>query len=187
MQRIYIKNMVCDRCIMVVKEIFSRLNIEIVNISLGEVDLKTPLSKEQTVSIVSELNLVGFEMIDNQRSKCIEQIKNCIRDLENRKDDKLKINLSEYHSQQINYDYSYLSSLFSEVEGTTIEKYYISQKIERVKELLVYDDMSLSEIAFMLNYSSTAHLSSQFKKNTGLTPSYYKQLADKRRKPLDKI
>ena len=104
MQRIYIKNMVCDRCIMVVKEIFSRLNIEIVNISLGEVDLKTPLSKEQTVSIVSELNLVGFEMIDNQRSKCIEQIKNCIRDLVHRKDDKLKINLSEYLSQQINYD-----------------------------------------------------------------------------------
>ncbi|MGL4493496.1 MAG: helix-turn-helix domain-containing protein, partial [Tannerellaceae bacterium] len=130
---------------------------------------------------------VGFEVIDNRRSKLIEQIKNYIRDLVYRQEGVLKVNLSDYLAAQLHLDYPYLTTLFSEAEGTTIEKYYIAQKIERVKELLVYDDLSLSEIAHRLNYSSTAHLSSQFKKVTGLTPTFYKQLADKRRKPIDKI
>ncbi|MGL4292764.1 MAG: helix-turn-helix domain-containing protein, partial [Bacteroidales bacterium] len=134
-----------------------------------------------------KLEAVGFEVIDDRRSKIIEMIKNVIRELVHRKEDELKINLSDYLAGMLKLDYSYLTTLFSEVEGTTIEKYHIAQKIERVKELLIYDNLSISEIAYQLNYSSTAHLSSQFKKVTGLTPTFYKNMADKRRISLDKI
>lgn len=187
MQTIYIKNMVCDRCVMVVRDIFARLSIEVAQVVLGEVEVPDTLTAEQVKQLTSQLEAVGFEVIDNRRSKLIEQIKNYIRDLVYRQEGVLKVNLSDYLAAQLHLDYPYLTTLFSEAEGTTIEKYYIAQKIERVKELLVYDDLSLSEIAHRLNYSSTAHLSSQFKKVTGLTPTFYKQLADKRRKPIDKI
>ncbi|MGL5546189.1 MAG: helix-turn-helix domain-containing protein [Tannerellaceae bacterium] len=187
MQTIYIKNMVCDRCVMVVRDIFARLSIEVAHVVLGEVEVPDTLTAEQVKQLTSQLEAVGFEVIDNRRSKLIEQIKNYIRDLVYRQEGVLKVNLSDYLAAQLHLDYPYLTTLFSEAEGTTIEKYYIAQKIERVKELLVYDDLSLSEIAHRLNYSSTAHLSSQFKKVTGLTPTFYKQLADKRRKPIDKI
>lgn len=187
MQTIYIKNMVCDRCVMVVRDIFARLSIEVARVVLGEVETRETLTAEQVQQLTAQLEAVGFEVIDNRRSKLIELIKNCIRDLVYRKEGSLKVNLSDYLAEHVHLDYSYLTSLFSEAEGTTIEKYFIAQKIERVKELLVYDDLSLSEIAHRLNYSSTAHLSSQFKKVTGLTPTFYKQLSDKRRKPIDKV
>lgn len=187
MQVIYIKNMVCDRCVMVVREIFAQLNVAIQGISLGEVTLKEAITKEQIENLTEKLEAVGFELIDDKRSKIIERIKNTIREVVHAHEDNLKVNLSDYLAEKVNVDYSYLTSLFSEVEGTTIEKYYIAQKIERVKELLIYDDLSLSEIAYKLNYSSTAHLSTQFKKVTGLTPTYFKTFSDKRRKPLDKI
>ncbi|MGL4852218.1 MAG: helix-turn-helix domain-containing protein [Phocaeicola sp.] len=187
METIYIKNMVCDRCTMVVKNIFSQQAIAIQQIVLGEVSLTSPLSPTQLERLKESLEAVGFEVIDNRRSKLIEQVKNNIRELVHRKEGALKVNLSDYLSLQVNQEYASLSSLFSEVEGVTIEKYYIAQKIERVKELLMYDDLSLSEIAYQLNYSSTAHLSNQFKKVTGLTPTFYKQLSDKRRQPLDKV
>ncbi|MGL5682357.1 MAG: helix-turn-helix domain-containing protein [Marinifilaceae bacterium] len=187
MHVIYIKNMVCDRCIMVVQDIFTQLDIEINHVALGEVYIPRQGSAAQMEALSDRLQAVGFEILDDKHSKIIEQIKNLIRELVHRNENNLKENLSDYLAAQTSLDYTYLTSLFSKVEGTTIEKYFIAQKIERVKELLVYDTLSLSEIAHMLNYSSTAHLSSQFKKVTGLTPTYYKQLVDKRRKPLDKI
>ncbi|MGL5981472.1 MAG: helix-turn-helix domain-containing protein [Phocaeicola sp.] len=187
METIYIKNMVCDRCTMVVRSIFKQLEIEIEQIKLGEVILPETPTAAQLRSLTESLEAVGFEVIDNRCSKLIEQIKNTLRELVHRSEGALKVNLSDYVAQQVNQEYASLSALFSEAEGITIEKYYIAQKIERVKELLVYDDLSLSEIAHRLNYSSTAHLSNQFKKVTGLTPTFYKQLSDKRRKPLDKV
>ena len=133
------------------------------------------------------LVLLGFELIDDKKSRIIEKIKNIIIELVHHQNNDAKTNLSDVLSSQLHHDYNYLSNLFSEIEGTTIEKYFIAQKIEKVKELLVYDELSLSEIAFRLNYSSVAYLSNQFKKVTGLTPSYYKQIRDDKRKPLDKV
>ncbi len=179
--------MVCDRCIMVVKEIFTRLNIDVESITLGEVLSKDVLSYDKIALLKEQLESVGFEILVDQHSKTIEQIKNTIRDLVRKKDGELKIKLSDYLSGKVNFDYNYLSTLFSEIEGNTIEQYYISQKIERVKELLLYDNISLGEIAHLLNYSSTAHLSGQFKKVTGVSPRKYKELTDKNRKPLDKV
>ena len=187
MQKLFIKNMVCNRCIMIVEMLLKRLNIDAAHISLGEIILYEELSSQQKEELSKAFNDVGFEILDKKRSRIIEQIKNSIRELVHHKDNNLKINLSDYLSQKIGLDYSYLTSLFSETEGTTIEKYFIAQKTERVKELLAYDDLSLSEIAFRLNYSSVAHLSSQFKKATGFTPSSYKEMVNKRRKPLDNI
>ena len=126
-------------------------------------------------------------MIDDKKSRIIEKIKNIIIDLVHHQDNEAKTNLSDVLSNELHHDYNYLSNLFSEVEGTTIEKYFIAQKIERVKELLVYDELSLSEIAFQLNYSSVAYLSNQFKKTTGLTPSHFKQIKEEKRKPLDEV
>src|SRR5690606_36069809 len=133
------------------------------------------------------LQTLGFELIDDKRSRQIMQIKSAIIDLVHQRNNSIKINLSNYVSNKLNHDYTYLSNLFSEVEGTTIEKYFIAQKIEKVKELLVYDELSLSEISFQLNYSSVAYLSNQFKKVTGLTPSHFKQIRADKRKPLDKV
>lgn len=187
MHKIHIKNMVCDRCVMVVASILSRLGLEAAHISLGEVILLCPPTEKQTRELSEQLRQVGFEIIDDKRSRIVERIKTCIRELVHRKNGMLKTNLSDYLSESIHLDYSYLSGLFSEIEGRTIEKYFIFQKIERVKELLAYDDMPLSEIAYLMNYSSVAHLSSQFKKVTGFTPTYFKQISTQCRKPLDKL
>lgn len=187
MQRLYIKNMVCNRCILVVSNILQDLGAEIAHISLGEVVLTKELSDEKLSQFSEQLEGVGFRIIDDRRMRIIEQIKNCVRNLVHQKDGELKLKLSEYLVQNIHYDYTYLTTIFSESEGTTIEKYLISQKIERVKELLTYDDLSLNEIADKLHYSSAAHLSSQFKKVTGLTPSYFKRFAGSRRTGLDEV
>lgn len=187
MTKLFIKNMVCNRCIMVVQDELDKLSFEVSNIKLGEVILNKELTAEEKNTLEKVLIPLGFEIIDDKKSRIIEQIKNIIIDLVHRQDNELNTNLSEVLSSKLHHDYNYLSNLFSEVEGTTIEKYFIAQKIEKVKELLVYDELTLSEIAFRLNYSSVAYLSNQFKKVTGLTPSYFKQIRKDKRKPLDEV
>lgn len=179
--------MVCNRCIMVVQNELDKLGLSVKSIKLGEVVLSNEPEPEKKRKLEEALLGLGFEMIDDKKSKIIEKIKNTIIDLVHHQDNDAKTNLSDILSNKLHHDYNYLSNLFSEVEGTTIEKYFIAQKIERVKELLVYDELSLSEIAFQLNYSSVAYLSNQFKKVTGLTPSYFKQIKEDKRKPLDEV
>lgn len=179
--------MVCNRCIMVVKAELEKMGIKPLMVDLGEVTLENDLHVEQKQAVDNKLQEFGFAVIDDKKSRLIEKIKSLIIELVHKHDNKLNINLSDYLSSRLNHDYTYMTNLFSEVEGTTIEKYYIAQKIEKVKELLVYDELSLSEIAFLLNYSSVSHLSNQFKKVTGLTPSYFKNLRSEKRKPLDKV
>lgn len=185
--KLYIRNMVCNRCKMVVKGELERLNISPKQVELGEVEVDGTLSAEQLSTIGSALIPLGFELIDDKKSRIIEKIKSLMIELVHHTEEQIKLKYSEYISSQLNYDYPHLSKLFSEVEGTTIEQYIISQKIEKVKELLVYDEMSLSQIADKLGYSSVAHLSAQFKKNTGLTPSFFKNLGTRNRKPLDEV
>lgn len=184
---IYIKNMVCNRCIMVVQDQLQKLGLDVTKIVLGEAELKQELTDEQKALLKETLLSFGFELLDDKKSIIIEKIKNIIIHLVHHQDSDIKINLSDLLSKELHHDYSYLSNLFSETEGTTIEKFFIAQKIERVKELLVYDELSLSEIATQLNYSSVAYLSNQFKKVTGLTPSHFKQVKEEKRKPLDQI
>lgn len=184
---IHIKNMVCHRCIMAVQGELEKLHIQTKNIQLGEVTINGELSSEQMSKLSQNLTVLGFEIIDDKRSFLVERIKNIVIEAIHHKDSPLKINFSELISKELNHDYNYLSHLFSEVEGITIEKYVIAQKIEKVKELLVYDELSLSEIAYQMNYSSVAYLSNQFKKVTGLTPSHFKQIKENKRKPLDKV
>ena len=183
----FIKNMVCNRCIMAVQQVFESLNNPPVRISLGEVETAHPIQENELEKLRKELVSYGFELIDDTKSQLIEKIKNTIVQSVHHSNEDLKINYSEYIESHLNRDYAYLSSLFSEVEGTTIEKYIILQKIERVKELLVYDELTLSEIAYQMGYSNVAYLSNQFKKVTGLTPSHFKQVKENKRKPLDKI
>lgn len=187
MSTLFIKNMVCNRCILVIQNEFSKLNIAIESIALGEVTLEKELSSEDREAVETVLISLGFEVIDDKKSRLIERIKNVIVELVHYQDNESKNNLSHLLSEKLNHDYNYLSNLFSEIEGTTIEKYFIAQKIEKIKELLVYDELSLSEIAIRLNYSSVAYLSNQFKKVTGLTPSYFKKIREDKRKPLDKV
>jgi len=187
MSVLFIKNMVCNRCIMVVQNEMDKLGLAVEHIKLGEVTLeKEPAASERTV-LEGALVSLGFQVIDDKKSRIIEQIKNVIIELVHHQDNDTKTNLSDVLSEKLHHDYNYLSNLFSEVESTTIEKYFIAQKIEKVKELLVYDELSLSEIAFRLNYSSVAYLSNQFKKVTGLTPSHFKQIKEDKRKPLDAV
>lgn len=179
--------MVCNRCIMVVQNELDKLNLDVKNIKLGEVTLGKEPTLEEKNKLEEELIRLGFEVIDDKKSRIIEKVKNVIIELVHHQDNDSKTNLSHLLSSKLHHDYNYLSNLFSEVEGITIEKYFIAQKIEKVKELLVYDELSLSEIAFRLNYSSVAYLSNQFKKVTGLTPSYFKQIKADKRKPLDEV
>ncbi|MBI3134239.1 MAG: helix-turn-helix transcriptional regulator [Bacteroidetes bacterium] len=179
--------MVCNRCILVVQTTLEKLGLQVRSIQLGEVEIENNVSAIQKSAIAEALEKFGFALIDDKRSRLIEKIKALIIDLVHQRNSELKINLSDFLSEQLNQDYKYMAGLFSEVEGTTLEKYYIAQKIEKVKELLVYDELTLSEIAYRLNYSSVAHLSGQFKKVTGLTPSHFKNLKTVKRKPLDKV
>ncbi len=186
--QLYIKNMVCHRCKTAVKAELEKLQLHPVNIVLGEVAIEEKhLSKEQTNQLAAGLKAIGFELMDDRKSKLIEQIKTFIIDSVHYKDEQPAKNYSELISQHLHHDYSYLSNLFSEVEGITIEQYIINQKIEKVKELLMYNELSLSQIALQLGYSSTAHLSTQFKKLTGLTASKFKQMGLQSRKSLDDV
>lgn len=185
--KLYIKNMVCRRCKMAVLSELEKLSITPLSVELGEVELANPINEDQKKALSIGLHTLGFEWIDDKKSKTIERIKNLIIDLVHHRDNDLKTNLSIYIAADLGQEYSALSNLFSEVEGTTIEQYFIAQKIEKVKELLMYDELSLSEIAWQLNYSSVAHLSNQFKKITGLTPSYFKQLKNKKRQQIEDL
>ena len=187
MNTIFIKNMVCDRCIMVVQNELEKLGLDAKNIKLGEVILSKEITSLEKENLSKTLEPLGFEVIDDKKGRIIEKIKNIIIDLVHHQNSDVKTNLSDVLSDKLHHDYNYLSNLFSEVEGTTIEKYFIAQKVEKVKELLVYDELLLSEIANRLNYSSVAYLSNQFKKVTGLTPSHFKQIKEDKRKPLDKV
>ena len=185
--KVYIKNMVCSRCEMAVRTVFEKMEIPIFSIQLGEVGISENLDENQKQLLSENLKALGFELLDDKISKTIERIKNLIIDVVHYQNEKLKINLSSYIVEDLKQDYSALSNLFSETEGITIEHYFIAQKIEKVKELLIYNELSLSEIAFQLNYSSVAHLSNQFKKTTGITPTQFKQLKDKKRKQIDEL
>lgn len=172
---------------MVVQNELDKLGLKAKNIRLGEVFLEKEPSAGERLQLEKALEPLGFEIIDDKKSRVIAQIKTIIINLVHHQHNDLKINLSDLLSHTLHHDYNYLSNLFSEVEGTTIEKYFIAQKIEKVKELLVYDELSLSEIAFRLNYSSVAYLSNQFKKVTGLSPTHFKQIRKDKRKSLDEI
>ncbi len=185
--RLFIKNMVCDRCILVVKQELDKLQLLPAAITLGEVETDKEIAKEQLDQLKTNLSLVGFALLDDGKIKLIEKIKAIIIQEIHHGDADNKHNFSDILSRKLHKDYSYLSTLFSDVESTTIEKYIISQKIEKIKELLVYDELNVSEIAYKLGYSSVAHLSAQFKKTTGLTPSHFKKLGGIRRKSLDKV
>jgi len=188
MTTLYIKNMVCNRCIMVVRQLLEAAGLHPTEVQLGQVQLAEEITADQLQTIQVQLQALGFELLDDKKQKIIERIKTVIIDLVHSQNDQLiRVNHSAYIATELDRDYGYLSSLFSEVEGITIEKYIIHQKIERVKELLMYDELSLSEIADQLHYSSVAHLSNQFKKVTGLTPSHFRQLKEKKRKPLDQV
>lgn len=179
--------MVCNRCIMAVRNELQKLPFTIKSIELGEAETLEELSSQQLESLDKNLKLLGFEIINNKRGRLIEQIKNEIIYLVHHSDEILNTNLSYWLADKLNYDYTYLSNLFSEVEGSTIEKFFIAQRIERVKELLVYDELSLSEIADKTGYSSAAYLSSQFKKVTGLTPTHYKSVKENKRRKIDEL
>ncbi len=179
--------MVCIRCKMVVKEELSKLGLRFNSVDLGEAEVMGDISEEQINQFRSALLKYGLELMDDKKSVLIQQIKNVIIEVVHYSEEPLPIKFSEFLSQKLNHDYTYLANLFSEVQGTTIEKFFIAHKIERVKELLVYDEITLTEIAYRMHYSSLAHLSTQFKKVTGLTPSHFKALKGKRRSMLDDV
>jgi len=183
---IHIKNMVCPRCIEAVKKLVKNLNYTLIDIKLGEVTVKTDHIDNDRIR--SELNKLGFELLEDKKLQIIEKIKTLIIDYIHYSDNNSKkINFSDYLVEKIGKDYNYLTTLFSSVENITIEKYLIKQKIEKAKELIVYDELNINEIALKLNYSSSAHLSSQFKNETGLTPSQFKKNHKKSRKSLTDI
>lgn len=186
---LYIKNMVCQRCIMTIKSEFEKIGLNPMHVSLGEVTLsEKELDSEVLEEIDKMLMNLGFERIDDKKAKLIEDVKSIvIQQIHHTEKLDLKINWSDLFIAQLKIEYNSLSGLFSSVEGVTIEHYIIRQKIERVKELLVYNELNLSEISYQLGYSSVAHLSSQFKKTTGLTPSEFKKNHQESRKPIDKV
>lgn len=184
---IFIKNMVCNRCILVISEILKGLKLTPLKIELGKAIMQEQLTPEDREMIREALEKYGFELLDDKRSRIIEQIKTAIIELVHYEDNISKLKLSEYLKDKCHYDYSFLSKQFSEVNGISIEKYYIAQKVERIKELLAYDELSISEIAIRLQYSSVAHLSSQFRNVTGMSPSEFKRLKEHGREPLDKV
>ena len=179
--------MVCIRCKMVVKDELTKLGLHYTSVELGEADIVETLSPEQQDQFKDALVKSGLELMDDKKSVLIQKIKNVIVELIHYTDEPLTVNFSVYLSGKLDYDYTYLANLFSEVQGITIEKFIITHKIERVKELLVYNELNLTEIAYLMHYSSVAHLSAQFKKITGLTPSHFKQLKEKRRSMLEDL
>jgi len=179
--------MVCIRCQMVVKAELEKAGLNYSRVKIGEVDLVGDVKPEQLEQLNGGLKNAGLGLMDDKKSILVEKIKAVIIELVHYSEGQIKVKLSNFLSDNLNYNYTYLANLFSEVKGTTIEKFYLTHKIERVKELLVYDELNLSEIAFRLNYSSVAHLSNQFKKFTGLTPSHFKMLKNKRRDSLENV
>ena len=184
---ILIKNMVCRRCILSVENLFDELHIPFNNVLLGEVELNRPLTETERAHLHASLNKIGFELIETRMNKIVEDIKQSVMEYLALGMDSQHLNLSSFITKRIPNDYSYLSDLFSSIEGRTIEQYFILQRIEKVKELLVYDQLSLTEISYLTGYSSVHHLSSQFKKITGLTPTHFKKIGLEKRKAIDKL
>ena len=185
--KIYVKYMVSNRCKMAVKEELKKLGLHFIVVDLGEIDIMETLTLEQHDELKAGLLNSGLELMDDKRAVLIEKIKNVITEMTHYSDEVPKMNYSDFISEKLDYDYTYLSNLFSEIKGITIQQFIIVNKIERAKELLLYDELNLTEISYKLNYSSVAHLSNQFKKVTGLSPTHFKQLKDKRRIPLEEI
>ncbi|OYU94809.1 MAG: AraC family transcriptional regulator [Bacteroidetes bacterium B1(2017)] len=185
--KLYIKFMVSLRCKMLVKEELIKLGLKYVVIELGMVEVLEDITQAQHDQLKINLLRSGLELLDNKKSILIEKIKNVITEMIHYTDEVPKVNYSDYISAKLGYDYTYLSNIFSEVKGITIQQYIIIHKIERVKELLLYDELNLTEISYLMHYSSVAHLSNQFKKITGLSPSYFKQLKNKRLKNLENM
>ena len=179
--------MVSLRCKMMVKEELDKLGVDYVALDLGMVELANDLSKEQKHQFRENLLRSGLELLDDKKSILIERIKNLVIEMVHYSDEVPKINFSDYLSQKLDYDYTYLSNIFSEVKGITIQQFIIINKIERVKELLLYNELNLTEIAYKLQYSSVSHLSNQFKKVTGLSPSFFRKLKQKRNENLENI
>jgi len=179
--------MVSNRCKMAVKEELKKLGLHFVVVDLGEIDIMENISEEQREQLKAGLLSSGLELMDDKRAMLIEKIKNVIVEMVHHTDDLVKVNFSIFLSEKLNHDYTYLSNLFSEVQGTTIEHFIISHKIERIKELIIYGELTITEIAWKMNYSSVAHLSNQFKKVTGLSPSHFKNLKGIRRSPIEEI
>ena len=172
---------------MAVKEELKRLGLHFVLVDLGEVEVMENLSMEQREQLKRGLHDSGLELMDDKKAVLIEKIKSAIIEMVHHSDTIIKINFSDFLSEKLNHDYTYLANLFSEVQGSTIEHFIISHKVERIKELIIYDELNITEIAYKMNYSSVAHLSNQFKKVTGLSPSHFKQMKDKRRSPIEDI
>jgi len=172
---------------MAVKEVLKELGLHFIVVDLGEVEIMESITTEQRERIRIALHSSGLELMDDKKAVLIEKIKNTIVEMVHYTDEIIKTNFSDYLSEKLHYDYTYMANLFSEVQGTTIEQFIISHKIERVKELILYDEYNLTEIAYRMNYSSVAHLSNQFKKVTGLTPTHFKQLKVKRRSPIEEV
>jgi AraC-like DNA-binding protein len=179
--------MVCIRCQMVVKTELEKLGVRYVDVNIGEVNTMEDVPRDKLDQLDMALRKAGLMLMDDKKSILVEKIKGAVIELVHYTEEQINTNLSDYLSEKLNYDYTYLANLFSEVKGITIEKFYLTHKIERVKELIVYDELNLSEIAYKLHYSSVSHLSNQFKRITGLTPSHFKKLKNKRRGTLEDV
>ena len=185
--KLYIKDMVSLRCKMIVQEELKKLGLRYIILDLGMVEIMEDITQKQREQLKESLLKSGLELLDNKKSILIEKIKNVITEMIHHSDEVPKINYSDYISKKLNYDYTYLSNVFSEVKGINIQQFIIIHKIEKVKELLLYDELNLTEISYKLHYSSVSHLSKQFKKVTGLSPSFFKQLKQKRKKNLENV
>lgn len=186
--KLAIKNMVCPRCVSVLRLEANQLGLPLTSVQLGEVVFENDLSKPQFDAFINALASHGFEVLDDRKAVMIEKVKNIIVNIVHGSDTiDIKRNLSDIISREIGIDYNYISAIFSQTEGTTIEQFLILQRIERVKELLVYNELSLTEIAYKLGYTNVQHLSTQFKKVTGLTPSHFKEIGKDKRKSLDQL
>jgi AraC-like DNA-binding protein len=179
--------MVSNRCKIVVKEVFTRQGLHVNRLELGEAETLETVSNDVYFKLKTSLQNKGFEIIEDKRAVLIERIKNKVIDMVHHSDNSIKVNFSDYLSVSLNHNYTYMANVFSQEQGISIEQFIISHKIERIKELILYDELNITEIACKLNYSSVAHMSGQFKKYTGLTPSYFKKLKLKRLEPIEKI
>jgi AraC-like DNA-binding protein len=185
--KLFFKNMVCIRCKMIVKAELENMNLHYFSVQLGEATIEENLSPEQWDQLDTALKKSGIELLENKKSILVEKIKNIIIEQVHYVEEPLPTNLSTYLSELLQHDYTYLANLFSNSQGITIEKFYILHRVERIKELLIYDELNITEIARLLHYSSVAHMSNQFKKVTGLTPSYFKKLKNPHRISLEDI
>lgn len=179
--------MVSNRCKVAVKDVLRKLGLHFIIVDLGEVELMEDIWGAKMDQLKSALLKAGFELMDDKRAILIERIKKTVIEMVHYSDEVIKINFSDFLSEKLDHDYMYLSNLFSEVQGTTIEQFVIAHKIERIKELIIYGELNITEIAWKMNYSSVAYLSNQFKKVTGLSPSHFKQLKEKKRNPIEEI